>query len=229
MAQVRPSETEQGAPSDAQRHWFIVGRWQEYDGEWRSNLLRTIAIAAFYVIELLNYYGLNLGWLHIEQTVDRQFHLIASALAAAWVFVAFGTFYCLRIGVFPAALKYLTTGCDILLLTTLLTVADGPRSPLVVGYFLLLAVAALRLELRLVWFATLGSIAGYLFLIGFARWLYVMEDLRQRDLTVPRYAQLIMLVALAMTGITLGQLIRRVKAIAEDYSRRLAAARGDLR
>ncbi len=119
----------------------------------QANLLRTISIAAFYGIELLGYYGLNLGWLQIEQSFSREFHLAISILAAAWVIVAFGTFYCLRMNIIPAALKYVTTGCDIVLLTTMLVAASGPRSPLVVGYFVVIAVSALRLQLRLVWCA----------------------------------------------------------------------------
>ena len=65
--------------------------------------------------------------------------------------------------------------------------------------------------------------AGYLFLLGFAKWHDVWLGLPHRDLTVPRYAQLITLLALGMTGITLGQLIRRVKAMAEEYAARLQA------
>ena len=30
------------------REWFIVGRWQEYEGEARANLLRIAGIGAFY-------------------------------------------------------------------------------------------------------------------------------------------------------------------------------------
>src|SRR5262249_38374414 len=132
-----------------------------------------------------------------------------------------GTVLCLRRQIFPAALKYFTTCCDVVLLTTILTVADGPRSPLVVGYFLVIVGSALRLQLRLVWCATIGSMAGYLFLLGYARW-FAPES---RDLTVPRYQQLIMLVALAMTGIILGQVVRRVRAMAEEFAERLAASR----
>ena len=113
------------ADSVAKRQWFIVSRWQEYDGEWCANLVRTASIAAFYGIELLGYYGLNLGWLQVEQSFSREFHLTISALAAAWIIVAFGTFYCLRMNVFPAALKYVTTGCDIGLLTAMLLAASG--------------------------------------------------------------------------------------------------------
>ena len=42
--------------TDSQRQWFIVGRWQEYDGESRANLLRIAAVGAFYVLELLRFH-----------------------------------------------------------------------------------------------------------------------------------------------------------------------------
>jgi hypothetical protein len=49
-------------PGAQDRPWYIVGRWQEYQGEARANLLRLAAVAAFYVIELINYYGVDLGF-----------------------------------------------------------------------------------------------------------------------------------------------------------------------
>jgi hypothetical protein len=201
----------------ADRQWFIVGRWQEYAGEARANLLRVAAIGAFYVIELTNYHGLDFGPLQMPATVEQRFHATVTALAVAWVLVALATLLCLRIHIFPAALKYVTTGCDVVLLTTILTVADGPRSPLVVGYFLIIVLSTLRFQLRLVWCATLSSLAGYLFLNGYARWFAAAD----RQLSVPRYQQLIVLLALALTGITLGQVIRRVRALAEEFLQRL--------
>jgi len=41
---------------DIERQWFIIGRWQEYEGEGRANLLRTIALGVFYLVELYSYY-----------------------------------------------------------------------------------------------------------------------------------------------------------------------------
>lgn len=41
-------------PAAEDRDWYIIGRWQEYDGERRANLLRIIGIGAFYLIELIN-------------------------------------------------------------------------------------------------------------------------------------------------------------------------------
>ncbi len=217
---AQPSDTAPNSSVSA-RHWYIVGRWQEYDGEWRANLIRNVSIGAFYAVELLGFYGVNLAWLHIEPEFTPQLHLAISALAAAWIIVAFGTFYCLRMGIFPAALKYITTACDVVLLTAMIAAASGPKSPLVLGYFVVIAVAALRLQIRLIWCATLGSMGAYLFLLGLAKWQDVWFGLPHREVGVPRYAQLITLLALAMTGITLGQVIRLVKTMCEDYVRRV--------
>jgi hypothetical protein len=194
------------------RHWFIVGRWQEYEGEGRANLLRVLAIGAFYIVQLVTYQIYNIG--------DETFHRSVTALAVAWTMVALGVHLCLRRQVFPAALKYWSTTADVVLLTGLLVIATGARSPMVVGYFLIIAVAALRFKLRLVWCATLGSMAGYLFVLGYDRWYLETAD----ELRVPRHEQLITLLAIGLTGIVLGQIIRRVKHLADHYARRLDAA-----
>jgi hypothetical protein len=214
----------------AERQWFIVGRWEEYEGEARANLLRIIGIGSFYIIELLNYYGLRLGAFEMPKSVGEvgeEFHRTVTALAVAWTMGALGTLLCLRRQFFPPALKYVTTGADVVLLTGILMVADGPRSPLVVGYFLVIAVAALRFQLRLIWFATLAAMAGYLVLLGYAKWFAGREDsvFGPRELTVPRYHELIFLLALALCGIVLGQVIRRVKALAAEFARRVEVKR----
>jgi hypothetical protein len=202
---------------DLDELWFISGRLQQYQAEARANLLRIIGVGSFYVIELLNYHGFNLGAFELEPTVDRPFHLAATALAVAWSMFALGTMFCLKWRVFPKAMKTITTAADLLLLTAILLVADGPRSPLVVGYFLIIALASLRIDLRLVRFATVGAMAGYVVLLGYAKWF------AERDVRVPRYEELIVLLALALTGILLGQVIRQVRFIADDYARRVAA------
>jgi len=203
------------AQGSADRSWFIVGRWQAYEGEARANLLRIIGIGLFYVVELVNYYGLNLGFIEMPRVVDLPFHQTVTALAVAWTALALGIQLCLVQRVFPAALKFVSTGCDVVFLTAILTVADGPRSPLVVGYFLLVVLATLRFNLALVRVTTVGSMAGYVFLLGYARWF------TEREIRVPRYHQAIFLLALALTGIVLGQVIRRVRGLAEDYAARV--------
>jgi hypothetical protein len=194
---------------------FILGRWQEYEGEARANLLRIIGIGAFYIVELLNYYGLQLGFIEIPQLADRPFHEAVTALAVVWTMLSLGVLLCLRQRFFPAILKYLTTACDLVLLTAVLVLASGPRSPLVAGYFLVIVLATLRFRLPLVWFASGGAMLGYLFLCGYAKW-FTAQDVR-----VPRYHQLIVLLALALTGIILGQVIRRARGLLRDLAIRL--------
>jgi hypothetical protein len=203
------------------RAWFIVGRWQEFEGEGRTNLLRIVGIGAFYGLELVNY--------HLLQTPDAAFtayHQRVTALAVAWTMVALAVLLCLQRHVFPAALKYISTGCDLVLLTALAavevegsaTARVGPFSPLVGVYFLIIALAALRFSLGLVWFSTLLAMLGYLALVGLAD----MKDSRWFDAqhAVPPVVTLLTLAALGMTGIVIGQVIRRVKAMALDYAQR---------
>lgn len=216
------SDDHRGDARSAERQWYIVGRWQEYEGEARANLLRIIGIGVFYAVELLNYYGLRLGWLELPpvEGVDQRFHQAVTAVAAAWVLTSLGVLFCLRRQIFPAGLKYFSTAVDIVSLTTVLMLADGPRSPLVVGYFLIVALAGLRFSLPLVWSATCGSLVAYLFLLGYAKWFAAPE----RNLRVERYQQLIMVLAIGLSGIVLGQIVRRVRHMAEDYAARRSSA-----
>ncbi len=200
------------------RPWYIVGRWREFQGEERASVLRMAAIAAFYIIELINYHGLSLAWIELPEVRGLAFHQTVTAIAAAWVVMGLGVHLALRTRLMPAALKYLSTGLDVVLLTMLLMVADGPRSPLIVGYFLIIGLAGLRFQLRLVWFATIAGVVGYLWLLGWAVWLAGVRDVR-----VPRYHELIFLTALAMSGIILGQIIRQARSMAVEYARRSAA------
>lgn len=192
---------------DGERQWFISGRWQEYEGESRANLLRVGGIAGFYLVELFN-----------RAAVPPEFHHAVTALAAGWVMAAWAVHMCLRRRVFPAAMKYLSTGADLLLFTALLLLADGPRSPLIAGYFFILCLSALRFSTGLVRFASFGALASYLFVAG--------QAARVRPaLAVGRNHELIVLLSLALCGVTLGQLLRRVRALAEDYARRREEAR----
>ena len=209
----------------AEREWFIVGRWEEFEGEGRANLLRLVGITALYGVELMNYYGLNLGVFEMPQVASRAFHLAVTMLTLAWAMLCLGVLLCRRQGIFPGWLKYLSTACDLILLTAILMLADGPRSPLVVAYFLIIALASLRFNLRLIWCASGGAVAGYLFLLGFARWGSI-PGWDKPDMTVPRHSQVIFMVALVLTGVILGQVIRRVRGLAEAYARRLAENRG---
>ncbi|MFO0946129.1 MAG: hypothetical protein U1D30_09315 [Planctomycetota bacterium] len=191
------------AVEESKRLLLLEDARRAWDGESRANILRMLAVAGFYAIELINYHGLRLGPIEMPQVVDTTFHQEATALAVAWVMVGVFVRLSLLRGLFPITLRFLSTAADLVLLTSMLMIADGPKSPLLVGYFVLLAGSALRLDVSLVQFATVGAIGGYLYVCGYARWF------TDRDLRVPRYHQLMFLLALAMTGIILGQVVRQ--------------------
>ena len=195
----------------AQRQWYIVGRWQEYEGESRANLLRIVAIGAFYVVQLIIF--------HIIYAGDPQqlsFHQQATGIAVAWTMVALAVMLCLRRRMFPAALKYCSTACDLLLLTSLAALANRALSPLVLAYFVIISMSALRFSLGLVWFSTLGAMLGYYALVGLSDRTWF-----DKDHVVPPATQLITLLSLGLSGVVIGQVVRRVKAIAAEYAERI--------
>ena len=211
---------ERSQPETGDLSWYIVGRWREYEGEARANLLRVAGIAAFYLVELANYRGLDLGFFRLPKVVGREYHLAVTAVAVAWTMMALAVHLCLTRRVFPSALKYASTIGDILFLTCVLAVSNGSASPLISGYFAIAALTTLRFSLPLVQLATFGGMASYLVLIGYAKW-FGPETMR-----VPRYYQILFLLALGFTGIILGQSLRRVKGMAEEYAARRAGGGG---
>ena len=109
------------------------------------------------------------------------------------------------------------TAWDAVLITTLLVLAGGPQSPLVILYFLVVAAAPLRLSLRLVYAATLLAAAGYLFLLGhhvFYRvgyeTYYATPGLGSR-----RTQQAIFLLGLLTSGVLAGQVLRQALRLAQ--------------
>jgi hypothetical protein len=196
-----------------QRQWFIVGRWQQYEGENRANLLRIVAVGGFYLVQLIHYYGFS-----TKAEADVRFHAAATALAVAWTLLSLAVLLCLKRRIFPAALKYVSTLCDLTLLTALAATFTTQKasSPLVLAYFLIIAMAGLRFSLGLVWFATLGAMLGYLYLVGQTDSTWFDNDHK-----VPVVNQLVTLLCLGLTGVLLGQIIRRVRSLADDYARRL--------
>ena len=129
--------------------------------------------------------------------------------------VALGVLLCLRRQVFPPVVKFISTDCDLVLLTGLAIVGSGPASPLAFVYFLIIALAVLRFQLRLVWFAMLGYLA-LLARFDEGQWF-------DAEHPVPVVEELVVLLSLALVGIMLGQMIRRVRALADNYARRLAS------
>lgn len=195
----------------ADRHWFIVSRWQEFSGEARANLLRVLAIIVFYAIQLWQRPGTPHG-------TTPEFHRQATLVAVAWSLVALAVLLCLQRRIFPQFLKYGVTAFDVALLTALAAFAGGPSSPLIHIYYLIIALAALRASVGLTWFSTLASMLGFEAIVGSAdaKWFDAVH-------TTPVVNQLLMLACLALTGIVIGQVVRQQRSLAEAFCERQGA------
>jgi hypothetical protein len=197
--------------------WTIACRKQQYLAEGRVNLLRAVAVAAFYAVETAAFYDVSPGFFELTSG-GALVHRAVTGVVVLWAGFAFTVAALLRLSVFPPAMPYLTTAADVFLLTGALAVSSGPKSPLVAGYFLILVLASLRFDRRLAAFATAAAVLGYLALCYYAR--YVAPD---RELRVPRYHQVMVLLAVVLTGVVLAEVARLARLLAEEYARRVGA------
>lgn len=187
--------------------WAAAQRIEAWAGEVRVNLVRLVAIAAFYGHHLLQYFLLS-------RDLPPGYHYSVTGVAVAWTGAALVLHVALGRRWNPPALKYAALGFDALMATTLLVLSDGPRSPLLVLLFLLVLTAPLRLELRAVWTATLLAVLAYAFVCGHARWM-------RPEWRVPRRQQVIFTIGLACAGLLAGQAVRQARRFARDYADRL--------
>lgn len=193
---------------------FVAQRWQGFAAESRVNLLRIVAIGAFYIVHLWSYYSSlgklpQLSFLQIAGAgeIGKEFHSEITLLAVAWAMLALGVLYALHQKYFPTWLSYFTTASDVVLLVAVLCIANGPRSPLVAGFFLILVLASIRLNITLIRFTTVCCGLGYLAVIGYAKWSTRGHQLAN-EIRVPRYHEVIVLVAIVLAGVMLGQVVR---------------------
>lgn len=170
----------------------------------RASVLRGILVVVFYAVQLLHYLTL----VDIENA-DRVFHRQVTFAAIAWLFVSLSVFMALRGGFMPSWLKYLTTAIDLGLVTLLAWLSRGPSSPLISALFLVLALAAIRFRIGLIWFASLGAMGCYMLLVGSvdSQWFDAKH-------ATPILTQAIALCSLGCTGIVLGQVVRSARSMA---------------
>ena len=193
---------------NADSSWDDARRLESWAGEYRLNLLRLVALAGFYAYHLLDAYLLR-----DDPAVRGQYHVLVSAVAFAWAVGAMVLHLCLVNRWVPAALPYLATAWDLVMITLVLVIGGDPRSVLAVLYLLVVAGAALRLALPLVYAATLGAMAAFLFFHGYVRfWLQLPAAER---LAHPQ--QVLFLLALAVAGLLAGQVVRQGRRLSGGH------------
>ncbi len=198
--------------------WTVAQRWFEYEGEIRVAVMRVTLVAGLYGLQLLNHYVFS-----SHSAEELSFHQHASLLASVGLFLSLIVLVALIRRFFPLQLKFATCLADISLLTLTASLASGPASPLVGIYFLLIATAAMRCSITLIWVATVASLVGYMALVGMAD-----EHWFDADHTTPPVTQLVVLATLTATGWMSVQLVKMIGQAAQTFSNRqqLLAERG---
>jgi hypothetical protein len=204
--------------------WDDVRRLEEWAGEVRVNLIRLIGIVLFYGRHLVHYLVAA-----SDSPVRGAYHLRVTWLAVAWAAAVVLIQFQLARRVVPAWLKYVTAAWDLFLVTVLCMIAGGPSSPLVLLYFLVIAMAPLRLSLRLVYATTAGAIAGYLSLLAYYAWFKVgyQKYYSTPELRIPRSEEAIYVLALLVAGLLAGQVVRQARRIASGYPVTVSSGEGD--
>ena len=195
-----------------ERSWHIATRWQEFDGEMRAALLRGIFVITFYSVQLIHQIGLK-----DPSQLSQQFHRQVTIVAGAWLFVSLAVWIALRGYFMPPILKYVTTTFDVGLLSIIAFLGSGPQSPLVFVYFVVIALAAIRFRLLLVWYTTILCMTCYLVLVA-----SVDQSWFDSEHQTPVITQAVILLSLASIGIVLGQMIRSTRSMAAEYENRLS-------
>jgi hypothetical protein len=186
--------------------WPQVAVPEAWAGELRVNVIRLLAIVLFYGRHLLEWAVAEPG-----AAVRGRYHLLVTIVVVAWSFEAVIIQGWLSRRRYDPWLKYLAIAWDATMVTALCAIAGGPRTPLLLLYFVLIASTPLRLSLRLVWAGTAAAMLGYLFLLGYYAF-YIVGVHRYYaapEVRVPRNQEAITLLAMLVCGAFAGQVVRQ--------------------
>ncbi len=192
------------------KSWYIAMRWQEYEGELRTCLLRAAFVLAFYSIHLLNYFQMR-G----KSEGLPLFHWRVTGICSGWLFLCLAIFVAIQSKYLPSWLKYASTSIDLTLITMVAWIGHGTQSPVINAYFVVIALSGLRFHLGLVWFATIGAVLEYICLVLKQS---LIVDVRQTQFSTLDMS--ILIISLIAMGIVTGQWIRSARVAAIAYESR---------
>jgi hypothetical protein len=182
-------------------------------GEARVNLIRLLALVGFY-----GYHLIDVALSRDDPTYTPDYRASVTALAAGWVGVVVLVRAWLLQGRWPAVLHYLTVLADAALVTALVTVSGGPKSPLVALFLLVVATAPLRLSLRVVYAATAAAVLGYLTALGHYVFVRVGVTAYYTDpaVRISRPQEVVTVLALLTAGMLAAQAVRQARRLAAE-------------
>jgi hypothetical protein len=208
MTETQLQSSPQPAPS---QRWEDLSRADAWAGEIRVNLIRLMGILLFYARHLVEYLVSP-----ADAPMRGAYHAQVTVICLIWAAAGIALHWSLSRPFFPSWLKYATIGWDTCLIVAVCTIADGPRTPLVLLLFLVIASAPMRLSLPAVYVATACAIAGYLFLLGHYAWYVVGFKVYYAtpELRIPRSTEIITALSLLVAGLMAGQTVRQARRLA---------------
>ena len=171
--------------------------------------LRLGGLGLFYAVELANY--------HVFHTVSRNWHLEVSAILGAWALVSVGLQQVMKRERWETLGIFAWGATDVAAVTTILLIADGIASPLVVAYPLLIVASGLWLRTGFVTFMATASVASYFVLV--ADFYFRRVELQAGfDRDVDRHVFFVL--GLLLTGAAVHYQVGRARALSRFYTRR---------
>jgi serine/threonine-protein kinase len=177
----------------------VAGRLAQWAQQRPALAATVVAFTLFYVNHLFN---LAQG----TEGMGGPFHWKVTGLMLSWLLLAIGFQWLVGRPRFRRLGVYGWSAVEVIMLTELLLVANGPSSGLVIGYFLLIGAAGLRFRMALVWLVTGLAMASYLAVQTEASWLR-----SEQALAVPPHTAVIFVLGLAMMGLIQYLLLRRFR------------------
>lgn len=167
------------------------------------------ALGLFYGIEMFNYF---------TGVVDRDFHGKVSLVVGLWAAASIACQQLLdnRRWSFPA--RFVWGTLDSLALLTVLLIADGAASSLVIGYPLIIVGSALWFRVRFVWFMTLLSLLSYgVLVIDF----YFRRPELHKVMDAGYNRHVIFAIGLLILGVIVSYLVQRLRILSSFYGQPL--------
>jgi hypothetical protein len=200
---------------DQRQMWEAARRVESFAGEIRVNRLRLAAIIVFYARFLIDIF---LNPLHRQ--FGGRYLLLVTLIVLAWSAQVIWLHWALSRRRVGEKLKFISVIWDLVMVTLLGIAAGGPRTPLMLLYFIVIASAPLRMSLAVVWVATLGAIAGDAIVIMYYAW-YVIgfhKYYATPELRLSRSSEFIWFLSLGVAGLLAGQVVRQMRRVAGGYA-----------
>jgi hypothetical protein len=184
--------------------WQRLRRWARREPALVSRLG---ALTPFYLVEAVNYWGLHL-W-------EWDFHYKVTAIVLAW---AAASVVCQRLMRRPNnwqnAVPFAWGAFDVLAVFLLLFIGDGPVSPLLIVFPLLVVGAGLWFRVRLVWFMTAMTALAYVALV--VHYHFWRPELKQ-DVPLNHDDYIYFVAGLIVMGAAVAYQVQRVRALSRYY------------